>query len=47
MGWWPNKLIVLLNIIVLLGYALIDCVIGGQILAAVSPHGNMSVVVGE
>ncbi len=46
MGWWPSKLIVLLNIIVLLGYALIDCVVAGQILSAVSPHGSMSVVVG-
>ena len=46
MGWWPNKLVVLLNIIVLLGYAMIDCVVGGQILSAVSPNGSMSVIVG-
>lgn len=46
MGWWPSKLVVLLNIIVLLGYALIDCVVAGQILSAVSPNGSMSVVVG-
>ena len=46
MGWWPSKLIVLLNLVVFLGYALIDCVVGGQILSAVSPHGSMSVVVG-
>jgi purine-cytosine permease-like protein len=46
MGWWPSKLIVLLNLIVLLGYSMIDCVVGGQILSAVSPHGNMSVIVG-
>ncbi|KAF2679944.1 hypothetical protein K458DRAFT_313125 [Lentithecium fluviatile CBS 122367] len=45
MGWWPSKLVVILNIIVLLGYSLIDCVIAGQILSAVSPE-NMSVVVG-
>ncbi|MCJ1365721.1 hypothetical protein MMC16_004846 [Acarospora aff. strigata] len=46
MGWWPSKLVVLLNIIVLIGYALIDCVVAGQILSAVSPNGSMSVVVG-
>lgn len=47
MGWWPSKLVVLLNLIVLLGYALIDCVIAGQILSAVSPNGSLSVVVGN
>lgn len=46
MGWWPNKLVVVLNIIVLLGYAMIDCVVGGQILSAVSPEGSMSTAVG-
>lgn len=45
MGWWPSKLVVILNIIVLLGYALIDCVIAGQILSAVSDN-TMSIVVG-
>jgi purine-cytosine permease-like protein len=45
MGWWPSKLVVVLNIIVLLGYALIDGVVAGQILSAVSSH-NLSVVVG-
>ena len=47
MGWWPSKLIVLLNLIVLLGYSLIDCVVAGQILSAVSPNGSLSVVVGN
>ena len=46
MGWWPAKLVVLLNIIVLLGYSLIDVVVAGQILSAVSPHNSLSVVVG-
>ena len=46
MGWWPSKLIVVLNIVVMLGYALLVCIIGGQILSAVSPNGSMSVVVG-
>ncbi|OJD40459.1 nucleoside transporter [Diplodia corticola] len=45
MGWYPSKIVVLLNIIVLLGYALIDCVVAGQILSAVSAN-TMSVVVG-
>ncbi|KAI1831690.1 hypothetical protein DTO006G1_4373 [Penicillium roqueforti] len=45
MGWWPSKIIVLLNLIQMIGYGLIDCVVGGQILSAVSP-GGMSVAVG-
>lgn len=47
MGWWPSKLIVILNIIISLGYSLIDLVIAGQILSAVSVHGSLSVVVGQ
>ena len=46
MGWYPAKLVAILNIIVLLGYALIDAVIAGQILSAVSPGGSMSIIVG-
>lgn len=46
MGWYPAKLVVILNLIVLLGYALIDAVIAGQILSAVSPGGSMSTIVG-
>ncbi|KAJ6021822.1 Permease cytosine/purine uracil thiamine allantoin [Penicillium herquei] len=45
MGWWPSKIIVLLNLVQMIGYGLIDCVVGGQILSAVSPNG-MSVAVG-
>ncbi|KAF2404349.1 putative nucleoside transporter [Trichodelitschia bisporula] len=44
MGWWPARLVVILNGVVMLGYALIDCVVGGQMLAAVAP--GLSVVVG-
>ncbi|CAA9961098.1 Purine-cytosine permease FCY21 [Pyrenophora teres f. maculata] len=44
-GWWPSKVVVLLNIVVLLGYGMIDCVVAGQILSAVSGN-SMSVVVG-
>lgn len=46
MGWWPAKLIVILNLIVLLGYCLIDAVVAGQMLSAVSPNGSLSVIVG-
>ena len=46
MGWYPSKLIVVLNLIVFLGYSLLVCIIGGQVLSAVSPNGSMSVVVG-
>lgn len=45
MGWWPAKIVVVLNIIVLLGYGMIDCVVAGQILSAVA-NGSMSIVVG-
>lgn len=45
MGWWPSKIVVILNIIVLLGYGMIDCVVAGQILSAVA-DGSMSLVVG-
>ncbi|KAJ9645561.1 Vitamin B6 transporter [Knufia peltigerae] len=46
MGWYPSKLIVILNIIVMLGYSLLVSIIAGQVLSAVSPNGSMSVVVG-
>lgn len=45
-GWYPTKLLVILELIVLLGYSMIDLVIAGQILSAVSAHGSMSIVVG-
>ena len=45
-GWWPNKILVILNIIVMVGYSLIDLVIGGQILSAVSANGSLNIVVG-
>lgn len=45
MGWWPSKIVVILNLIVFLGYSLIDCVVAGQILSGVSGN-HMSVVVG-
>lgn len=45
MGYWPAKLICFLNIIIMVGYATISCIIAGQILSAVS-GGSMSIVVG-
>lgn len=46
MGWWPVKLCVLLNLVVLIGYSMIDAVVIGQILSAVSSHGSLPVEVG-
>lgn len=45
MGYYPSKIACLLNIIIMLGYGMIDCLVGGQVLSAVS-GGEMSVVVG-
>ncbi|KAL9024091.1 MAG: hypothetical protein Q9196_006768, partial [Gyalolechia fulgens] len=45
MGYWPAKLTTFLNMILMVGYGVIDCIIGGQILSAVS-GGGMSIVVG-
>lgn len=46
MGWWPVKLCVLLNLVVLIGYSMIDAVVAGQMLSAVSPNGSLTVEVG-
>ncbi|KAK5165895.1 Vitamin B6 transporter [Saxophila tyrrhenica] len=46
MGWWPSKLIVVLTLIILLGYSLLDVIIAGQILSAVSTNGSLSIIVG-
>lgn len=45
MGYYPSKLACVLNIIIMLAYGLIDCLIGGQILSAVS-GGSLTVIVG-
>ncbi len=45
MGYWPAKIACFLNIVIMVGYGTIDCIIGGQILSAVS-GGTMSIVVG-
>jgi len=36
MGYWPSKICALLNIVIMLGYGMIDCLIGGQVLSAVA-----------
>ena len=46
MGWWGAKIVVVLNIIVALGYCVVDAVIAGQILSAVSTNNSMSVIIG-
>ncbi|WPH01647.1 Hypothetical protein R9X50_00449700 [Acrodontium crateriforme] len=46
MGWYPSKLIVVLTLIGLLGYCIIDGVVAGQILSAVSANGSLSIIVG-
>lgn len=45
MGWWPTKLCVLLNLVIMLGYGLVDALMAGQILSAVNGSG-MTVIVG-
>jgi len=45
MGYYPSKICTLLNIILMVGYCTIDCIIGGQVLSAVS-GGTMSIAVG-
>ncbi|KAL1961952.1 hypothetical protein VTN77DRAFT_733 [Rasamsonia byssochlamydoides] len=45
MGYYPSRICCLLNMVIMLGYGMIDCVIGGQILSAVS-DGRMTVIVG-
>jgi purine-cytosine permease-like protein len=45
MGYWPSKIACFLNIVLMVGYCTIDCIIGGQLLSAVS-GGSMSIVVG-
>lgn len=45
MGWWPSKLAVLLNMVIMLGYGLVDCLLAGQLLSAVT-NGSMTVIVG-
>lgn len=45
MGYWPSKIPCFLNVVLMVGYATIDGIIGGQVLSAVS-GGHMTIVVG-
>ncbi|KAI1105606.1 FAD/NAD(P)-binding domain-containing protein [Jackrogersella minutella] len=45
MGYWPSKLCVLLNLVIELGYGLVDCLVAGLILSAVNGAG-LTVIVG-
>ena len=44
-GWWPNKLIALLNGIQQMGWAAVSCITGGLALTAVS-DGHVSLILG-
>lgn len=45
MGYWPSKIPCVLNIVLMIGYATIDAIIGGQVISAVS-DGSVSIIVG-
>ena len=45
MGYWPSKLTCVLNMIIMVGYGTISCIIAGQILSAVS-DGSLTIIVG-
>lgn len=45
MGYYPSKVCCMLNVCTNLGYSMVNCVVGGQILSKVS-GGSVSVLVG-
>lgn len=45
MGYYPSKIACFLNLIIMLGYGMVDCVVGGQVLSAVADQ-QMTVIVG-
>ncbi|KAJ5186292.1 hypothetical protein N7449_011056 [Penicillium cf. viridicatum] len=45
MGYYPSKICALLNIAIMLGYGMVDSIVGGQVLSAVAGN-NMTVSVG-
>ena len=45
MGYWPAKLLAILNVILMAGYGVISCIIAGQMLSAVN-GGHMTIIVG-
>jgi len=44
-GWWPNKLVAILNCIQQIGWAAVQCITGGLALTAVS-DGSVSLILG-
>ncbi|KAI1190352.1 permease for cytosine/purines, uracil, thiamine, allantoin-domain-containing protein [Nemania serpens] len=44
-GWWPNKIIAALNVVVQIGWAAVACITGGLALTAAA-DGHLSLVVG-
>lgn len=44
-GWWPNKLVALLNSVQQLGWAAVSCITGGLALTAVS-DGHVTLILG-
>ena len=45
MGYWPSKLICILNLILQIGWGIIGCIIAGQIISAVN-GGGLTIAVG-
>ncbi|RDW62428.1 hypothetical protein BP6252_11861 [Coleophoma cylindrospora] len=45
MGWWPSKICILLNLVIEIGYGVVDCLVAGLVLSAVSGS-NMTPIVG-
>ncbi|OQU95403.1 hypothetical protein CLAIMM_01621 [Cladophialophora immunda] len=45
MGWYPSRLAALFNVVVQIGWGLVDCLVAGLILSAVN-GGGMTVIVG-
>lgn len=45
MVWWPSRICAILNLVIMFGYGMIDCVVGGQMISAVA-DGNVSIAVG-
>ena len=45
MGYWPSKIPCFLNIVLMVGYCTIDCIIAGQMLSAVN-GGGLTIAVG-
>ncbi|KAJ6104086.1 hypothetical protein N7523_010406 [Penicillium sp. IBT 18751x] len=44
MGWWPSRICVLLNLVIMLGWGLVDVLIAGQILTAINGNGMTEIV---